>query len=116
MLWSINRYWSGALQPRLQLAAETHAQVLSDAQAAALVNVLVHSSGEQLERAVASKLQELLLITDPAIREPMFRGISLELDYDLVRAKQGALDLALGVTGCERCYQFDVPLASADGG
>ncbi len=115
LLWSINRYWSGVLQPRLQLAAETHAQVLSDAQSAPLVNIIEHTAPPKLERALTTKVQEMLLITDPAINQPLFRAVEISLDYDLVDAPTGSLDLSLGVINCPTCYRFDVPLIGEGG-
>ena len=114
-LWSIGRYWSGVLQPRLQLAAETHAQVLADAQAATLVNVLERVEPEQRRKALVGKVQEQLLITDPAIDQPLFRAMHIVFDYDVVKMPRESLDVSLGDVECPKCYQFDVPLENSDG-
>lgn len=114
-LWSIGRYWSGVLQPRLQLAAETHAQVLADAQAAPLVNVLEHVGPELRRKALVGKIQEQLLITDPAIDQPLFRAVQIAFDYDVLLMPSTSLDMSLGDLNCPNCYLFDVPLENSEG-
>lgn len=109
-LWSVGRYWSSIVQPRLALAAETHAEVLANAQATALADTLTRNHGEAQPRALDSKLQELLLITDPAVQEPLFKAVELMVDYDLVDSPAGSLDLEVGESDCQTCYQVEVPL------
>lgn len=107
-LWSVGRYWSDVLQPRLQLAAETHAQVLAHAQATPLVNILERNQSQR--RELNSKIQQLLLITDPAVQSPLFHAVDLMFDYDLIDAPEGSLDIVSGESGCPRCYEVEVPL------
>jgi signal transduction histidine kinase/DNA-binding NarL/FixJ family response regulator len=109
-LWSVGRYWSGVLQPRLQLAAETHAEVLANAQATPLVNILERNKWASQRRELNGKIQQLLLITDPAIQAPLFRAVDLMFDYDLVAAPEGSLDIVSGEPDCPRCYVVEVPL------
>ncbi|MDX1458388.1 MAG: histidine kinase dimerization/phospho-acceptor domain-containing protein, partial [Marinobacter sp.] len=109
-LWSVGRYWTSVLQPRLALAAETHAEVLANAQATPLADILERTKRSAQPRALDTKLQELLLITDPAVQEPLFKAVELMFDYDLVRSPQGSLDIAIGESDCQACYQVEVPL------
>jgi len=107
-LWSVGRYWSGVLQPRLQLAAETHAQVLANAQATPLVNILERNQSRK--RELNSKVQQLLLITDPAVQTALFHAVELMFDYDLIDAPESSLDIVSGEPDCPRCYEVEVPL------
>jgi signal transduction histidine kinase/CheY-like chemotaxis protein len=109
-LWSVNRYWSGVLQPRLQMAAQTHAQVLANAQAPLLVNAFDKNDPATRQRALKGKIQEMLLITDPAIELPFFRAVKLIFDYDLLESPPSSLDIATGDFNCPRCYRVEVPL------
>lgn len=109
-LWSVGRYWSGVLQPRLQLAAETHAQVLANAQATPLVNILERNQWASQRRELDSKIQQLLLITDPAVQAPLFHAVNLHFDYELIDAPEGSLDINSGELDCPRCYEVEVPL------
>lgn len=109
-LWSVGRYWSGVLQPRLQLAAKTHAEVLANAQATPLVNILERNKWASQRRELNGKIQQLLLITDPAIRAPLFRAVDLMFDYDLIAAPENSLDIVSGESDCPRCYVVEVPL------
>lgn len=108
-LWSASRYWSQVLQPRLQMAAESHAEVLANAQAASLLPLLGRPGPEQ-QRALDGKLQEMLLLTDPSVEEPFFRAASLMFDYELLPVPTGSLDLTEGNPDCDQCYAVEVPL------
>lgn len=109
-LWSVGRYWSDVLQPRLQLAAETHAQVLANAQATPLVNILERNQWASQRRELDSKIQQLLLITDPAVQAALFHAVDLMFDYDLIDAPESSLDIVSGEPDCPRCYEVEVPL------
>ncbi len=109
-LWSVGRYWSHVLQPRLQLAAETHAEVLANAQATPLVNILERNQWASQRRELDSKIQQLLLITDPAVQARLFHEVNLYFDYELIDAPEGSLDIDSGAPDCPRCYEVEVPL------
>lgn len=109
-LWSVGRYWTSVLQPRLALAAETHAEVLANAQATPLADILERTKRAMRPLALDTKLQELLLITDPAVQEPLFKAVKLMFDYDLVTNPQGSLDITIGESDCQACYKVETPL------
>ncbi|WP_165495754.1 ATP-binding protein [Marinobacter halodurans] len=109
-LWSVGRYWSGVLQPRLAQAAQTHAEVLANAQATPLADILERTKGAVQRRALDTKLQELLLIVDPAVKEPLFKDVDLTFDYDLLERPSGSLDISTGERDCKTCYKVEVPL------
>lgn len=109
-LWSVGRYWTGVLQPRLQLAAETHAQVLANAQATPLVNILERNQWASQRRELDNKIQQLLLITDPAVQAALFHAVDLMFDYDLIDAPENSLDIVSGELDCPQCYEVEVPL------
>jgi signal transduction histidine kinase/CheY-like chemotaxis protein len=106
--WSAGRYWSNVLQPRLAMAAESHANVLASAQASSLLPV--RSTPEQQRALLNGKLQELLLISDPSVGEPFFRAVEMMFDYELLEGEPGYLDMAEGVSECSKCYKVEVPL------
>lgn len=108
-LWSAGRYWSKVLQPRLEMAAQSHASVLADAQGASLLPVLGLPAGKQRD-ALNSTLQELLLVSDPTIGEPFFRAVDVMFDYDSLGGPAGYLDMTEGDVSCSRCYKVEVPL------
>lgn len=107
---SLGRYWQNTLQPRLYSAAETQAKILAQSQIAILIEALEHSKPEQLAQKFYDALQEIMLVEDPAIGGRIVTGIALQIDYDLVDAAAGSLDLREGDTQCESCFQVSLPL------
>lgn len=107
--WSAGSYWSKVLQPRLKMAAESHASVLANAQAASLLPVLDLPVADQ-RHVMDGKLQELLLISDPTIGEPFFRAVDVMFDYDVLPGPNGHLDITEGEVNCSLCYKVEVPL------
>src|SRR5213075_1240916 len=47
-------------------------------------------------RNVVTTLDELLLLRDTQTKSPFFRSVELKIDYDVVRAQRGSLDLRRG--------------------
>ena len=92
--FSLYRYWTSTLQPRLRNEAQQQAQLLAQAQASSLSAVLMAEPGPQRRAQVHSVLDELLLLQDPDTTEAFFESIALELDYEVVGGEFGHLDLA----------------------
>lgn len=107
---SLGRYWQGTLQPRLYLAAETQAKILAQSQAAILMEAIEHSNPEQRAQKLYDAVQEIMIVEDPAIGGRIVIGLSLQIDYDLVEAVPGSLDLQEGKRNCEYCFYSAVPL------
>jgi signal transduction histidine kinase len=111
----LDSYWSNTLQPRLYQTAETRATVLAQAQAAGLVETLEHNQAEYLPRQLFSRLQEILVVIDPSTDERMMIGVALRIDYDMVRATVGSLDLQDGNMTCPDCFATSIALINHAG-
>ena len=109
-LISLSQYWSNILDPRLSLAAKTQAEILSQSQSGTLLKAIEIKDQKKREKALEEVFSEILLITDPSINEPFIKGISLEIDYELVDAVVGSIDLRAGVTDCELCIKTEVAI------
>lgn len=112
---SLGRYWQNTLQPRLYSAAETQAKIIAQSQVAILVEALEHSNAEQLAQKFYDALQEIMLVEDPAIGGQIVKSIALQIDYELVAAAPGSLDLSEGDAQCESCFQVSLPLINHAG-
>ncbi len=112
---SLGRYWQNTLKPRLYLAAETQAKILAQSQAAILLEALEHSKAEQRAQKLYDALQEIMIVEDPAIGGRIVMGIALQIDYDLVKAKTGSLDLHEGNNQCASCFKSSLPLINHAG-
>ena len=108
--WSLAHYWKAVLQPRLLQAALTHAEMLANSQATAIADPLGFRDYQAGRRAEEQAVQEMLLITDPAITGPFIRGLSIQVDYDVVHAPHGSLDINAGNTHCAKCFPVQVAI------
>ncbi|NRB41512.1 MAG: response regulator [Pseudomonadales bacterium] len=111
---SLFQYWYNVLDPRLRLAAITQAEILSQSQAGLLSKAFDVYEGEQREKALQAAIEEILLVTDPSIKEPFVKGISLEVDYDVVDADIDSLNIREGILNCTDCIVTEVALMDED--
>ncbi|NQZ09284.1 MAG: hypothetical protein HRT35_19170, partial [Algicola sp.] len=112
-LISMFHYWQGELQPRLRQAAATQADIISQSQMGLLANALQTVETDKRERAVQQIIEEILLVTDPSIGEPLIIGLALEVDYDTVPVDAGSkgaapLDINEGTLSCDGCFVTQV--------
>lgn len=115
LLVSLGRYWSNTLQPRLYASADTQAQILANSQATLLTKVLEQNNPELMAQNLLTVIREILIATDPAIDDRMVRSVALHVDYDMVSAEPGSLDLAEGERACSTCFTVSVPLMNQAG-
>ncbi|MCP5420048.1 MAG: response regulator [Gammaproteobacteria bacterium] len=103
-------YWFILLQPRLLLAADANAKLLGQSQAIPLAEVL-QPRGEPISVSeVTTAMDKVLLVTDPATDQPLIVGLALELDYDVIPAAAGSLNLERRSVPCPDCFRVEVPL------
>jgi len=109
-LISLSQYWTNILDPRLNFAAKTQAEILSQSQSGTLLKALETQDPIKREKALQEVFSEILLITDPSINEPFIKGISLEIDYELINAVEGSIDLSAGIIDCDLCIKTEVAI------
>ncbi|MEZ5583316.1 MAG: ATP-binding protein [Candidatus Competibacteraceae bacterium] len=105
-------YWFVLLQPRLFIAAEANAKLVAKAQAVSLAEELQPRGDRISVTEVTAAMDKVLLATDPATRQPFVVGLALELDYEVVYADEGTLDLKRGKIDGVNCFKVDVPLVA----
>jgi two-component system sensor histidine kinase/response regulator len=91
-------YWNAVLQPRLKAEAVAQAEVLARSQANFVAAALRTPDPVQRMRRLVSAVDELLLLRDAHSGIPYFERIDLKIDYDVVLAPRGTLDLHRGST------------------
>jgi two-component system sensor histidine kinase/response regulator len=101
-------YRSVVLEPRLRGEAVNNAEILARSQVNFLSGAL--RAGADRRRSVEAAAGELLLLRDPASSTPYFLGVELLIDYDVVHAERGSLDLRRG----ERAGGFPVEVGLFD--
>ena len=112
---SIAHYWQTTLKPRLYLAAETQATFLAQSQTRLLVDALELSEPAQRQQKLQDAVREMLIVEDPAIKGRIVIGLKLEIDYDLLAAPEGSLDVREGNSQCANCFHISTPLINRNG-
>ena len=106
-------YWSYNVEPRLRREAVVQAKFLAQAQSNILTSVL--SAGEGVDSdSLADAMDHILLFSDPESDSQIIESIELELDYDVLNAEKGTLDLKRGDVDCNDCFDIEIPLISTD--
>lgn len=104
-------HWLLVIEPLLRddAASRSHALVQAESQR---LERLVSDGGDpaDLKADLQAALGSILLLRDPSTGTPFIRRISLLLDYDLVSAPPGSLDISAGVATCEDCFVAAIPL------
>jgi diguanylate cyclase len=103
-------HWFLILEPTLRADARSHLLLLAQSQAQGIEQRLGMGDPERMREELQATLTGLLLVKDPSMDRPFIRGITLELDYGLVAAPQGSLDLSLGAPRCGDCLVSPIPL------
>ena len=105
-------YWVRMLEPRLLREAESQASVLAHAQSVMLEESLAETDPDKRLRKLESTIDEILLFTEPETSIPFYLGLEVEIDYEVIHAPWGSLNLERGVKKCNECFLSEVPLFS----
>ncbi|MFN7974752.1 MAG: PAS domain S-box protein [Acidobacteriota bacterium] len=89
-------YWTGVLQPRLHAEAVSQARILAQSQARVLVEALRRADPASRASHVADAMDQILLFKDQETAIPFFDSVALEIDYSVLPAPEGTLDLRRG--------------------
>jgi signal transduction histidine kinase len=106
-------YWVVVLEPQLKSKAEITARALARSQVHILAQALSPQQGKVKTGAAITALDRMLLLNDPHTDNPFILGVVLEVDYDVVKADAGDLDLSRGSTACADCFVTEIPLYSS---
>jgi two-component system sensor histidine kinase/response regulator len=91
-------YWTAVLHPRLRTEAVSQAEILARSQGNFIASALDSGDGPSRVRHTMAALDELLLLRDARSGIPYFESIDLKIDYDVVSAPRGSLDLHRGAS------------------
>ncbi|TNF91795.1 MAG: hypothetical protein EP300_00015 [Gammaproteobacteria bacterium] len=105
-LWN----WHYDIRPRLINEAESNARVLAASHARAIESQFQNVSGNTDISLIHNSINEMLLINDPGTRETLYRGIALEVDYDVFPADYDMVNIDVGDTNCSECIISENPI------
>jgi signal transduction histidine kinase/DNA-binding response OmpR family regulator/HPt (histidine-containing phosphotransfer) domain-containing protein len=91
-------YWTAVLHPRLKTEAVSQAEILARSQGNFIASALKSGDGPPRVRHTMAALDELLLLRDARSGIPYFESIDLKIDYDVLNAPKGSLDLHRGAS------------------
>ncbi|WP_083924751.1 GGDEF domain-containing protein [Lamprocystis purpurea] len=108
----ITAHWLLVIEPLLRADAASRSHALAQAESRNLERLFINEHADQagLETELRATLGSILLIKDPATGTPFIRRIDLLLDYDVIDAPPGSLDISAGAAACEACFIAEVPL------
>ena len=105
-LWN----WHYDVRPRLVNEAESNARVLAASHARAIESQFQIISGKTDISVIHNAINEMLLINDPSTGETLYRGIALEVDYDVFPADYDMVNISVGATDCSECITSENPI------
>ncbi len=103
-------HWFLVLEPGLRTDAQSHSQVLAQAQASSIEQRLAGNVDSLARRDLETVLDGLLLLKDQATDRPFVRRISLAIDDQYGDGSHSDLEMARGVEHCPDCFIAKVPL------
>lgn len=106
-------YWNVVIVSQLKTEAKRSATMLAESLANTLA-VALATEEEERRTNVVKAMNNLLILKECKTDIRFILGVKLEVDYDVVKAQEGELDLARGETGCHTCLTTEVGLYSGD--
>ncbi len=105
-------YWLFALEPRLRSEASAYSQALSTAQAQIIAFEIADEHGQRRADNLSLAMDKILLFRVPQSEKPFTKKIRLELDYDVIKAPPGSLDMSFGEKTPSNCVNVPIALFS----
>lgn len=103
-------HWFLVLEPALRTDAQSHSQVLAQAQASSIEQGLAGNLDTLARRDLETVLDGLLLLRDQATGRPFVRRITLAINDEYGVGSHSDLEMARGVEHCPDCFIARVPL------
>ncbi len=105
-LWN----WHYDIRPRLINEAQSNARVLAASHADSIEAQFQNVAGKTDISVIHNSINEMLLINDPSTDETLYRGIELEVDYDVFPDDYELANLSVGNTACSECIITENPI------
>ncbi len=102
--------WHYDIRPRLVNEAEHNARVLAASHAQSIEAQFQNIAGKADISVIHNSINEMLLINDPNTGETLYRGIELEVDYDVFPNDYDLVNLSVGNTICDLCIVTENPV------
>ena len=107
-------YWMAILEPQLMNKAEVTARALAQSHVHAIVESLMaeNSDRDQMIRGMDKAINRILLLRDPHTGSPFILGVEIMVDYGVMTAPEGSLDIRRGQIGHGDFFVSEIPLYS----
>lgn len=108
-------YWMAVLEPQLMAKAEVTARALAQSHVHAVVDAMMQENADvrQIIKDMDNAINRILLLTDPTTGTPFILGVEIEVDYTVVNAPEGELDLKRGQIS-DKGFISEIPLYAKD--
>ncbi len=116
MAISLLVYWKVVAEPQLRADAENNSIIWAQSNEHRITTALglyAQDSPDRSVKQVIKSLDTILLFKEQKTGVRFILGVKLEMDYDVINAKHGELDIARGETSCDECFVTRIPLYTA---
>ncbi len=103
-------HWFFMLQPRLYQEAKVSANMIAQAQAVLLENVIEKSDGNLNSQDAILVMDKILISEDTTMHIPFIQSILIELDPDLFELNEQKHIFKRGNFSCKKCFISEVAL------
>ncbi len=107
-------YWIAVLEPQLTAKAAVTVRALAQSHVPAIADALTEETADsaQIIKDMENSINKILLLRDPNTGSPFILGMEIEIDYGLVNAPEGELELKRGILGPGNPFITEIPLYS----
>ncbi|MCP4352569.1 MAG: hypothetical protein GY795_44490 [Desulfobacterales bacterium] len=109
-------YWIKVAEPQLRADAKNNAGIWAQSNEFRITNALnsfTPDSPESVKR-IRQALDTICLFEERKTGIRFILGVKLEMDYEVINARQGELDITAGETSCDECFAADIPIYFTD--
>ncbi len=109
--------WIEITEPYLRENTEYNSSIWAQFYSGRITTVLDSFAPDSPDRSVQQVTQYLdtmLLFKELKTGTHFIKGIKLEIDYDIIDARQGELDITAGETANNECFVSEIPLISTN--
>lgn len=110
LLGAMALFWVSVLEPRLKREATSQAEILARSQSNVIASALLSGKGPDRVRNVVRAMDDLLLLRDEASKTPFFQSVELQVDYTVIDAESGTLDLRRGDPMAREGFRTEVAI------
>ncbi len=112
-------YWRVVAEPEIRASTELYSSLWVESNVyriATTLDSLIPGSHDLSVQQVKILLDKMLLFEEPKTGIHFLLGLKLKLDYNVIKVRQGELDIISGEPSCDECFIKKMPIFSQSAG